>query len=112
MARDYLKLPREVQLATLANLHEMAMKFPVKRVDPLIAQPKPAKGRMTVVSDPPGMPVRRFGAPAKTANKAQARTFDGYFETLSKNLKQSKQPTSTWIEIKHFSYPYGKAAGE
>jgi hypothetical protein len=58
MASAYRKLPRDVQIATLANLHEMALKFAVGHAEPEISQPRPTGAGRRMIADPPGMPVR------------------------------------------------------
>lgn len=115
MANDYRKLPREVQLAFAGNLHEMAMKFAVAPAEPEIAQPKPAKGGRVAVSDPPGMPTRRFGSPAKpakTEKKFNALTFDAYVDELFKGMNRPTPVPTSRYEIKIFATPGRKVSAK
>jgi hypothetical protein len=60
LANAYRKLPRDMQLAQLATMHEMALAFQVEQFAPEMAQPLPTALGRPLVIDPPGMPLRRL----------------------------------------------------
>lgn len=87
LTNAYLKLPRAVQMAQLQSMHEMALKFGIEPAAPELSQPLPSGARRTVVTDPPGMPLRRFNImlmrpPAP--NDGKASTFE---EQLRKKIE-------------------------
>lgn len=112
IGNDYRKLPREVQLAVAGNIHEMAMKFAVQPSAPELPQPKPAKGRRTEVTDPPGMPIRRFSVRGAVDLRGAAKSFDAYADSLPKLVNPFDPAVPARLEIKHFSIPFGKAVGK